>query len=114
MADCGVRIAERRFRITATVMRPFASTISLDEARRRLASHVRPIGRAERVPLADAAGRVAASAVTSPLDVPPFARSAMGGYAVIAADTNAAARSAPVRLRQIDRIYTGQLSHATV
>ena len=40
--------------------------------------------------LEDAAGRVAAADVTSPIDVPPFARSAMDGYAVIAADTVAA------------------------
>ena len=64
------------------VMRPFASTISLEEARRRLEAAVRPIARTERVPLEDAVGRVAAADVTSPLDVPPFARSAMDGYAV--------------------------------
>jgi len=66
-------------------MRPFHSTISLDEARRRLDAAVRPIARIERLRIQDAAGRVAAADVTSPLDVPPFARSAMDGYAVIAA-----------------------------
>ncbi len=40
------------------------------------------------MPLADAAGRVAACDVTAPVDVPPFARSAMDGYAVVAADTH--------------------------
>jgi molybdopterin molybdotransferase len=95
-------------------MRPFASTISLDEAKRRLAANVRPIGRTERVRLDDAAGRVAAAAVTSPIDVPPFARSAMDGYAVIAADTAAATSDSPARLRILDRIYTGQPSSVTV
>ena len=42
---------------------------------------------AERVPLAEAAGRVAAEPGLSAVDLPPFDRSAMDGYAVRAADT---------------------------
>jgi molybdenum cofactor synthesis domain-containing protein len=95
-------------------MRPFKSTISLDEAHRRLNSSSRPIARAERVRLEDAAGRVAASDIVSAIDVPPFARSAMDGYAVVAADTSGASRSAPIELRLLDRIYTGQMPDATV
>jgi molybdopterin molybdotransferase len=95
-------------------MRPFTSTISLDEARNRLAAAVRPIDRTERVRLEDANGRVAATDVASPMDVPPFARSAMDGYAVIAADTAGAARSQPISLQLLDRIYTGEISQATV
>jgi molybdopterin molybdotransferase len=95
-------------------MRPFTSTISLDEARRRLDANVRPIERAERVRLDEAAGRVAAADVASPIDVPPFARSAMDGYAVVAADTEGASRDVPVRLRQLDRIFTGTVSTQVV
>jgi molybdopterin biosynthesis enzyme len=95
-------------------MRPFASTISLEEARRRLDAAVRPIARTERVPLEDAVGRVAAADVTSPLDVPRFSRSAMDGYAVLSADTAGATKSTPVPLRLVDRIYTGQPSSVTI
>ncbi len=95
-------------------MRPFTSTISLDEARRRLDAAVRPIARPERVRLEDAAGRVCAADVTSPLDVPSFARSAMDGYAVVASDTAGATASTPARLRQLDRIYTGHMSSAVI
>jgi molybdenum cofactor synthesis domain-containing protein len=95
-------------------MRPFTSTISLDEARRRLDANVRPIARTERVRLEQAAGRVAARDVAAGVDVPPFARSAMDGYAVVARDTAAASRTSPARLRLLDRIYTGQLSQATI
>ena len=91
-------------------MRPFSSTISIDDARTRLAVNVRPIDRTERLPIGEAAGRVAATAVLSDLYVPPFARSAMDGYAVRAADT----RGTAVRLRIIDRIYTGHPSSQTV
>jgi len=95
-------------------MRPFASTISLEEARRRLREAVRPIERTERVRIEEAANRVAAADITSPIDVPPFSRSAMDGYAVVAADTVSASRSTPARLRLLDRIYTGQPSSATI
>ena len=95
-------------------MRPFTSTISLDEARRRLDANVRPIARTERVPLDVASGRVAAADITSSLDVPPFARSAMDGYAVVASDVASASAASPVRLRIVDRIYTGRPSTATV
>src|SRR5262245_51827139 len=86
-------------------MRPFTSVISIDEARKRLAEGVRPIERTERVARAAAEGRVASADITAEVDVPPFSRSAMDGYAVIAADT----RGAPKTLRILDRIYTGQV-----
>ncbi len=95
-------------------MRPFASTISLEEARRRLSAAIQPIARTERVLLDAAAGRVAAADVASAIDVPPFARSAMDGYAVVAADTTGATRSTPVRLRMLDRAFTGEVSSAVV
>lgn len=88
-------------------MRPFTSTISFDEARRRLDASAAPITRIERIALSSAGWRVAAEDVVSSIDVPPFARSAMDGYAVIAADTLHADAS-PVRLRVIEQIYTGR------
>ena len=94
-------------------MRPFTSTISFDEARRRLDAAVRPIARTERVPLASAGWRVAAEDVISGIDVPPFERSAMDGYAVVAADTVSASEHSPVTLRIVEQIYTGRApSHA--
>jgi molybdenum cofactor synthesis domain-containing protein len=79
----------------------------VEEARRRLAAGVRPIARVERVALSDAAGRVSAADVGSAIAVPPFARSAMDGYAVVAADVARASRSEPVSLRVVERVYTG-------
>src|SRR3954469_7413605 len=90
-------------------MRPFTSTISIDEARRRLRDGVRPIARTERVPLAHAAGRVAAADVRSTVFAPPVSRSAMDGYAVIAADTATASTDVPARLRIVERVYTGNV-----
>jgi molybdopterin molybdotransferase len=95
-------------------MRPFTSTISLDEARRRLAAAVRPIARTEQTLLGNASGRIVAADVRSPIDVPPFVRASMDGYAVVAADTIGATPGRPVRLRVVDRIFTGQISSITV
>jgi molybdopterin molybdotransferase len=95
-------------------VRPFTSIITLDEARRRLADAVRPIARTERLDLGGARGRVAAEDVRSALDVPPFSRSAMDGYAVISSDTAGATSAAPRTLRIVDRIYSGQPSPVTI
>jgi molybdenum cofactor synthesis domain-containing protein len=43
------------------------------------------------------------------VDVPPFDRAAMDGYAVVAADTTPASRQAPVALVCVDRVFTGQV-----
>src|SRR5262249_20308648 len=73
-----------------------------------------PIERRERVRIEHASGRVAAADVASTIDVPPFARSAMDGYAVVAAETTAATKSTPVRMRMIHRAFTGEVSSAIV
>ena len=90
-------------------MRPFKSTIPIEEARALLAAGARPITRTEEVDLSTAAGRVAAADVDSDIFVPPFSRSAMDGYAVIAADTRGASREHPVRLRIDERVFTGNV-----
>ena len=95
-------------------MRPFTSTISIDEARRRLVDNVRPIERIERVALGEAAGRVAAADVVSSIAVPPFARSLMDGYAVAATDTPGASPSTPITLQIVEHLYTGQMSRERV
>jgi molybdenum cofactor synthesis domain-containing protein len=95
-------------------MRPFQQTIGLDEARARLEAAARPIDRIERVSLDDADGRIVARDVIAPFDVPPFARAAMDGYAVIAEDTVGAARESPKRLVWIETVYTGQMPSVRV
>src|SRR5262249_33432412 len=88
-------------------MRAIQHTISIDEARQLLASHVRPTARTELVPLARAAGRIASADVKANVFVPPFSRSAMDGYAVVAADTTGASRQTPVTLPITERVFTG-------
>jgi molybdopterin molybdotransferase len=59
--------------------------LSIDEALARVLARARPLA-AERVPVAAAAGRVLAEDVAARVDLPPFASSAMDGFAVRAAD----------------------------
>jgi Molybdopterin biosynthesis enzyme len=76
-----------------------ADLISLEEALARIFEQVRPL-EAEPVPLAAAAGRVIAEDARSGVDLPPFASSAMDGFAVRSSDT-------PGRLPVVARIAAG-------
>jgi len=63
-----------------------AELLSLEEALKRILGRVVPLGPGA-VPLAAAAGRVLAEDARSVIDLPPFASSAMDGFAVRSADT---------------------------
>ncbi|AIU70629.1 molybdenum cofactor biosynthesis protein MoeA [Thermococcus eurythermalis] len=63
----------------------------------------------ERVPLGGALGRVLAEDITSPIDVPPFDRATVDGYAVRAEDTFMASESEPVRLKVVGEINAGDV-----
>jgi molybdopterin molybdotransferase len=76
-----------------------ADLISLDEALARIFEQVRPLD-AEPVPLPAVAGRVIADDARSLVDLPPFASSAMDGFAVRSSDT-------PGRLPIVARIAAG-------
>ena len=67
-----------------------------------------PTPQTESVPLIQAADRVLAESVSSPVDLPPFDNSAMDGYAVRAAEVSKATPAAPVRLRVRIKIPAGQ------
>jgi molybdenum cofactor synthesis domain-containing protein len=90
-------------------MRPFQATLSFPDALRIVREAAVPITRTERVSLASADQRVAASDVRAEMDVPPFDRAAMDGYAVVAADTAGADARNPRTLMCVDRLYTGQV-----
>jgi molybdenum cofactor synthesis domain-containing protein len=93
-----------------SAMRPIRETIPLEQAMKLLLEAIVPISRTERVALAEADGRVLGSAATSAIDVPPFDRAAMDGYAVIAEDTFGASRSEPRTLRRVGTVFTGQVA----
>src|SRR5919201_4134546 len=73
--------------------------LSLAEAQARVLERVRPLP-VEQVDVADAGGRYLAEDACAAVDLPPFASSAMDGYAVRAADT-------PARLPVVARVAAG-------
>ncbi len=77
--------------------------ISVEEARRRLLAPLAALA-AEQVALSDAVGRVLAEDVAARRTQPPFAVSAMDGYAVRAADV----ARVPARLKVVGSVPAGQ------
>ncbi|HEX3468427.1 MAG TPA: gephyrin-like molybdotransferase Glp [Candidatus Elarobacter sp.] len=80
--------------------------VAFGEARRLMLAETVPVG-VETLALEDAAGRIVAQALRAEDDIVPFARSAMDGYAVRAADTRDAATGS-VTLRVAGSTYAGE------
>jgi molybdopterin molybdotransferase len=82
-------------------MRGFAQRSTVDDAIRWIDSVLPPLGTlpSENISLLDAAGRTLARDITSPVNVPNFARAMMDGFAVIADDTLGATTYNPLPLR---------------
>ena len=81
---------------------------SIDEALGLILEGIAPLS-SERVPLAAAAGRVAAEDGAAAVDLPPFDRSAMDGYAVRSADT-----AQGIGLRLAGEVAAGEVATAVV
>ena len=75
---------------------------------------IEEIGEVEEVALDEALGRVLAEDVVSPIDVPPFDRAAVDGYALRAEDTFQAREYRPVELKVVDEVVAGGESDAVV
>jgi molybdopterin molybdotransferase len=73
-----------------------------------------PTNPAVAVDLDDALGLVLAEAVVAPEDVPPFANTAMDGYAVVAGDLTTASAGRPVRLKVVGTLAAGAALDVTV
>jgi molybdenum cofactor synthesis domain-containing protein len=76
--------------------------IAIDEARQHVFEHC-PAGAPVRVPSRSATGLVLAESVVAAEDVPPFANSAVDGYAVVASSVAAA----PVELPVVAEVAAG-------
>jgi molybdenum cofactor synthesis domain-containing protein len=87
--------------------------IALEDVQAEVLRSVTPLA-AVTVPLDEALGRVLAAPVVAAEPVPPFANTAMDGYAVRAADTRGASEAAPVRLRVVADLPAGHAPTAAV
>lgn len=80
--------------------------ITLEEARDLVLQYA-PVLEEEQAPLHEAVGRCLTRDVRSGLPQPPFDRSPLDGYAVVAADIASATPEAPVSLRVVDKLWAG-------
>ncbi len=87
----------------------FRKLLSLDEAKQILKQNFspKPVG-VERVFLSEAHDRVLAEDILAPMDVPPFDRSTVDGYAVKAVDTFGADEDRPVALKFCGQVSVGE------
>jgi putative molybdopterin biosynthesis protein len=94
----------------------FLDVVDRDTAERRWRAAIRPRQLpAQRVPLAEAPGRVLAGDVASEVDVPAFDRSNLDGYALRAEETCGAAEEVPRLFRlNPEELATGVLPRITV
>jgi molybdenum cofactor synthesis domain-containing protein len=93
----------------------FRKLVSLDEAQRTLKAYVspKPIG-VEQISISQACSRVLARDVVASINVPPFDRAIVDGYAVKAEDTFGAEEDRPVALEFSGEIQIGMLPSITV
>ena len=83
----------------------FLTVLSREDALARFETALFPRAvPSERRPLADALGSALAEDVMAPIDVPPFDRSNVDGFAVRSADLTSAGESTPVRLMLNDEV----------
>ncbi len=94
-------------------MKFISNLIPLKEALSKVDENVKLMD-TETIDLKDSQGRVLAHSVSSYHNSPPFDKSAMDGYAVIAEDTFGASNNVIKELKIIDRIGAGDFSQKTV
>lgn len=87
---------------------PFKFLVSREEALNLLLNSIKPIDQTETVPIERAVGRVLAQNLVAKIDVPPFDRAAMDGYAVKAEDTYGASEFNPRVLRLVATLRAGE------
>ena len=91
----------------------FFDLVSPEEAIKRIDGITRPVDK-EPAGLQEVIGRISAEDVISPVDLPPFDRSTMDGYAVVAGDTFGASPGLPAYLRLIGEVKMGEEPEITL
>ena len=87
----------------------FRRLITFEEAKKVAAEQLKPTALgAEEIPLLDAYNRVLKEEVVSTLDIPPFNRSTVDGFAVKAEDTFSAEENHPVTLTVRGEVHIGE------
>lgn len=84
--------------------------IELEEAIKLMNKSIKENREVEEIQLIDASGRVACEDIYAPINNPPFDRSPLDGYALVAKDTEGASKENIKKLKVVDRIFAGGYS----
>ncbi len=87
--------------------------LNVDDALRKLGDLTSPVLDTEVIPLTESKGRVVASAIDAPMDLPPFDASAMDGYALHVNDLNQDRALAVVGESRAGHVYQDPLAPGT-
>ncbi len=90
-------------------MQGFHELTPVDEARERFLSKIHFTTDTEQITAEEALHRTLSKDVVAPVDIPPFDRAAMDGYAVKAEDTFGASPTNPVELKVIGTVEIGDV-----
>ena len=87
------------------------SLLSVEQAQQLILTAITPLTATETLPLHQALGRVLATNLSAPMDIPPEANSAMDGYGLAAADIPVTAFSRPqIGTAWAGKPFTGSVS----
>jgi putative molybdopterin biosynthesis protein len=93
----------------------FRRLLTLEEAKCIIKQHFKPQpSRVEEIRILDAYNRVLAEDITATLDIPPFNRSTVDGYAVKAENTIGADENRPTKLKVCGTVNAGEQPKITV
>jgi molybdopterin molybdotransferase len=87
----------------------YGDLISVDQALDHILRHIGPLD-SQSISIVDALDRVLAEDIVAGIDIPPFANSAMDGYAVRAVDVERASIEQPVMLQVIGEVAAGAVA----
>ncbi len=94
-------------------MKEFKKLTRVDEALRELIPKL-PRMKREIVSVYECSGRVLAEDIHAPIDIPPFDRATMDGYAVRAEDTFGASQASPIQLKLIGKVGIGETPNVEI
>lgn len=89
------------------MQKEFHDIVSIEKAEEILKKNYKPKRKTEEIKLEKSLARVLAEDITAPIDIPPFDRSSMDGYAVKANDTFYADEENPVELKLTGSLGAG-------
>jgi molybdenum cofactor synthesis domain-containing protein len=91
----------------------FAKLTPLSDALKKLLSHIK-LNSIEEIDVAESLNRILADDIISDFDIPPFDRSAMDGYALIAEDSFKASPKNPKKIKLVGTIEIGEDAKFTI